>query len=261
MRLREQLAITWRATSSTAGLAKTLMEDTKAAEDTSEPAESPVTVQEQAAPEEQSEEAVAASLLSIPIETALQIFEWLKAEDLVRLAACCTQTRRIMTSDDVWKSRCLALWSKHGSCDLSNGSGNPFLMSEEGAPTEQYYELYRGLLGPNARYLGESPASITAVKGAHWLSGDFASSLPYNGRLIRFSIHATSDVDVPLVDRFRILARELSIANVYSDRGYATEWQVPTEHYSPFRGHSMDLFVSLPFFGLIAFAHLYAHEC
>lgn len=66
--------------------------------------------------------------------------------------------------------------------------------------------------------------------------------MPYNGRLIRFSIHTNGEPDLPLVDRFRILARELSIANVYADRGYATEWNVPSEHHSPFRGHSMDLF-------------------
>lgn len=139
------------------------MADTKAtAGDNAEP-EQPLpeltAPEEKTQVEENDDTVAAASLMTCPVETALYIFEFLTSEDLVQLAATCGSLRSLICSNDVWKSRCLALWSKHGSSDLSNGTGNPFLMSEDAAATEQFYHLYRGLLGPNARYLGSSFAN------------------------------------------------------------------------------------------------------
>lgn len=70
--------------------------------------------------------------------------------------------------------------------------------------------------------------------------GWFASSLPYNGRLIRFTIHLTPyDQEASIVDRFKILARELSISNTL---GSSLEATINIGHHSPFAGFGIDLF-------------------
>jgi len=155
---------------------------------------------------EMGEEAVTPTLEGLPVEIALHIFAFLENDlDIVRLAGVNSSLKGLARSDDVWRPRCVELWEKHGT-----GEGNPF--NDESI--QDFYSLWSGLFGPYKRHLGEYGLSHLVERLIDWSIGFFASSLPYNGRLIRFTLHqSTSDPDALLVDRFRILARELSVSN------------------------------------------------